>query len=193
MSRKSKKGRKLILVPDYIVKKLMEISNKQGKPFYGFIAETLENALRVYASERSLQEVVDFYELMEIYKVSGARIISDEASNYLISKLYQTDKEALHEKWREFGQLCAKTLASKHEKPVEILENFLAVSEWNLSEVAVTQENKEVKIRCVSPILSVENTELLVKFIEGIMHELNYKTQKQDYVKGIISLTYEKT
>jgi hypothetical protein len=193
MVKKSDKGRKLILVPNDIVARLMEISNKQGKPFYNFVAETLEHALRVYSSGNSLEEVVDFYGLIGIYKSCGAKIVSDEVLNYLINGMYTMGKDDLHRKCYAFGQLCGKSLMAKHENPVQVLEKFLAATEWDLNEVAVEQEKGKVKIRCVSPILSLENTELLVKFVEGIMHEFNYKTEKQDYVKGIISLEYGKT
>ena len=86
MTGKSKKDKKLILVSNSVVNELMLIANKQGKPFYGFVTETLEHALKVYADGHSLEEVVSFYELMEIFKSLGAKMISDDMFNYLIVK-----------------------------------------------------------------------------------------------------------
>jgi len=45
----------------------MEVSNRDGKSFYGFVSETLEQALKAYAGGLSLEEMVNFYELMDIY------------------------------------------------------------------------------------------------------------------------------
>lgn len=192
MTGKSRKDKKLILVPKSVVNELMFIANKQGKPFYGFVTETLEHVLKVYGSEHSLEEVVDFYELMEIYRSAGAKIVPDDLLNYLFSKSYETDREILQGKLYEFGQLCGKSLISKRAEPTEALEGFLSAAGWDLNEVVVAKEDGKVKIRCVSPVLSMEKTELLLKFVDGIMHELGYEARKQDYVKGIISLEYEK-
>jgi hypothetical protein len=192
MTGQSRKDKKLILVPKSVVNELMLIANKQGKPFYGFVTETLEDALKVYGSEHSLEEVVDFYEIMEIYRSAGAKIVPDDLLNYLFSKSYQTDREVLQGKLYEFGQLCGKSLFSKRAEPLEALEGFLSAAGWDLNEVVVAKEDSRVKIRCVSPVLSMEKTELLLKFVDGIMHELGYEARKQDYVKGIISLEYEK-
>jgi hypothetical protein len=63
---------------------------------------------------------------------------------------------------------------------------------WDLNEVVVTQKDDKATIRCVSPVLSLEDTELLLKFVDGVAHELGYKAQKQDYVKGLILVEYEK-
>lgn len=192
MTGKSKKDKKLILVPNAVVNELMLIANKQGKPFYGFVTETLEHALKVYGDGHSFEEVVDLYEIMEIFKSLGAKTISDDMFNYLISKSYEADKNVLQDKLYEFGRLCGKSLTSKSERPFETLEKLLSGAGWDLNEVAVTENNGQARIRCVSPVLSIEGTELLLKFIDGVVHELGYKTQKQDYVKGIVLLEYEK-
>jgi hypothetical protein len=192
MTGKSTKDKKLILVSNSVVNELMLIANKQGKPFYGFVTETLEHALKVYADGHSLEEVVSFYELMEIFKSLGAKMISDDMFNYLIVKEYEADKNVLQDKLYKFGRLCGKGLASRHNEPIGALEKFLSAAGWDLNEVSAAKENGKVKIRCVSSVLSIENTELLLKFIHGIMHEFDYENHKQDYVKGIISLEYEK-
>lgn len=192
MTRRLGKDKKLLLVPSEIVTRLMEISNRQGKPFYGFILEILEHVLRVYDSGGSIKEVADFYALFGVVRSLGAKIMPEEAFNHMIGKHYRTERNVLMEKWREFGRLCGESLMTKYKDPVEALSKFLAIVECNLNEVEVTSESGAVKIRCASPILSAENTELLASFIDGLMQGLNYKTRKQDYVRGIISLEYER-
>ena len=171
----------------------MEIANKQGKPFYSFVSEILGYALKVYNSGRSLGEVVEFHEFMDVYRALGAKIVSNEAFSYLISKSYPKDGAVLREKWHEFGRLCGKSLFSKYSNPIDILEKFLTTAEWELNEISVNGEKGNVKIRCVSSVLTAESTELFAKFVEGLMSELGYKVVRQDYLKGIISMELLKT
>lgn len=172
--------------------RLMEIANRKGKPFYFFISETLEHALRVYNAGLSLEDVVDFYEFMDLYRSLGAKIVSNDAFSYFVSRLYKADKDSVGQKWYEFGRLCGKSLMAKYADPITVLEKFLAIKEWELNEVSVVRSEKNVKIKCISSILSDEATDLLARFIDGIMHELNYKTERRECLKGIISLEYNR-
>jgi len=56
----------------------------------------------------------------------------------------------------------------------------------------VKEEGGVVKVRCVSPLLPLENTELLVRFVEGVMDSLGYKVRKEDFMRGIALLEFEK-
>ena len=193
MSKGVTKGKKLILASVDLVTKLMKISNKEGKTFYNFTSEIFEQALRVQEMNQSLQEVVDFFELMEIQRAAGAVIIPVDILTYIINSLYASDKEAFQEKWYESGQWYGKYLTSKfHDRnPVKAFGDLLAVSRWDLNEVSVAEEDGGVRMRCVSPLLPKENTEVLLKFIEGVMDSLGYKTKNKDYLKGIILLEFE--
>jgi hypothetical protein len=193
MVAKSGKDKKLVLVPSYIVTALMEIANRKGKPFYSFVAETLEQALDVYNGGQTLKDVVNSYEFFEAFKSSGARIVSDDLFNFLIDKSYHADENSLQDKMYMFGRRCGKTLASKYIDPVAQLKDFLATAGWNLNYITVSREKAGIKIRCASPIISMENTMLLLKFIDGVMNELGHVSQKQDSAKGILSLEYGKT
>jgi hypothetical protein len=170
----------------------MEIANKQGKPFYSFVSEILDYALKVYNSGCSLGEIVEFHEFMDVYRALGAKIVSSDVLEYLISKSYPKDNAILREKWREFGRLCGKGLSIRYPRPVEVLERFLKAKEWELNEVSIVQKGNKVGVKCISPILSVEGTELLASFIDGVMHELKYEKSGEECLKGIISLEYVK-
>jgi len=190
MSKKS--GKKLILAPEDTVRELMMVANRQGKPFYNFVSEILKYALRIYRSGYSFEEVVRFYEFMDVYRSLGIKIVPNDFFDYVIEKLYQSDRDVLLEKWYEFGRLCGKSLTAKYEDPLKVLEKFLETKEWELNEISVTNGKDKVRIKCVSSILSDESTELLVKFVDGIMHELKCKPVKQEFIKGIILLEYKK-
>ena len=55
------------------------------------------------------------------------------------------------------------------------------------------EESEVVKVRCVSPLLPLQNTELLVRFVEGVMDSLGYKVKNEDFMRGIVLLEFEKT
>jgi hypothetical protein len=192
MVAKSGKDRKLVLVPNHIVSELMEIANKKGQPFYNFVADTLEQALAVYSGGSTLMDVVRSYEFMELYKSSGARVVSDDLYSYLIDKSYETEEKVLQDKMLMFGRRCGRTLHAEYADPVGALKDFLLTAGWNLNDVSISKEKDIVSIRCASPILSMENTLLLLRFIDGVMNELGHVLQKQDSAKGILSLEYGK-
>ena len=195
MARGVAKGKRLILVPSDLVARLMEISNVEGKTFYGFVGEIFWQALRAHEMRQSLKEIVDFFEIMETQKASGAVITPLDGLTYLIGEVYQSQREVLLGKWYESGEWYGKYLLARFRgrDPVTAFVRLLEVSHWDLKEVHVTENAGTVKFRCVSPLLPLENTELLLKFIEGVMHSLGYRATVEDYLKGIILLEFKKT
>lgn len=189
------RAKKLTLVPTDLLERLMRISNREGKTLYSFMSEILEQALRVYESRHTLQEVVNFFEIMETQKASGAVITPVDVLTYLIGEVYPSGKEVLCERWYESGQWYGKYLLDRfhNQNQVEALGNLLAVTRWDLNEVLVEEESEVVKVRCVSPLLPLQNTELLVRFVEGVMDSLGYKVKNEDFMRGIVLLEFEKT
>jgi hypothetical protein len=192
MGRKSAKDKKLLLVPSNVVSGLMEIANRQGKPFQGFVAETLQSALEVYAQGYSLEEIANAFELLGVCKSLGSKIVSDDIFGYLIDKVYVTDGEILRKKMYEFGRLCGRNLVSKHENPLVELKRLLSILGWDLNEASATNKDEDVEIRCISPVLSVQDTELLMNLVKGLVDAFGYGIEKQDCIKGIISLRCSK-
>jgi len=192
MGRRSAKDKKLLLVPGNVISGLMEIANKQGKPFQGFVAETLQSALGVYAKGHSLEEITNTFELLGACKSLGSKIVSDDTFGYLIDKLCVADGEVLRKKICEFGRLCGRNLVSKHENPLLELKRFLSILGWDLNEVLVTDKDESVEIRCISPVLSIQDTELLMNLVNGLVDAFGYGIEEEDFVKGIISLRCSK-
>lgn len=192
MSTNSKKGKKLVLIPDSVVSDLMEISNRQGKKFYDFMTEILQQVLRTYEAGKDPREVVDFYQFMEVHRLSGDIMMPKEVFDTIMDTLYSEEKQFFQKKWYEWGQLVAQYLSAKFEDPLEALIGLLRESRWELNEVVLTREENEAKIRIASSILSMEKTELLSNFIQGTMHTLEYETENMDQMKGIVLLEYAK-
>jgi len=192
MARRVAKDKRLIIVPSDLVSKLIEISNREGKPFHIFVVEAFEQVLRAHEMGHALKEIVDIFEVMEAQKSAGALFMPMDVLNYLTGKVYPTDKEELQAKWYESGQWYGKYLMAKFEDPVNALERILAASRWDLNEVEVKRDGNTVKVRCVSTVLTMEGTELFIKFLEGAIHSLGYQTKKQDRLRGIILLEFDR-
>jgi hypothetical protein len=75
------RGRKLIAVPSELVSELNELANKDGVPFYQYTADALEEFVKAGRMRRSLREVVEFYEVMEIRKASGYVMVPQDTLN----------------------------------------------------------------------------------------------------------------
>jgi len=188
---KSSKGRRLIFVSDDILRRLMKAANMQGKAFTTFIEEALEQLMRANDMGHDLKEVVDFFEVLQAQRNSGAVFTPMDVLNYLIGKVYEAEGEQLQAKWYESGKWYGKYLKDKFDEPTMALGSLLRATRWDLDEVEVRLEGDAVKFRCVSAVLTKEGTELLLKFIEGAMHSLGYETVNKDYMKGIILLEFK--
>ncbi len=194
MPKGVQKDMKLIRVPADLVSKLSEASNREGKPFFNYIIEALEQAVRAHELDGSLKEIVDFYNLMMIQKDAGLVITPSETLNKLIEKLYPKEKDLLHEIWFESGKWFGKYLLVKvkDEDSVKMFGEILRAVSWNLKDVEFKKGADTVTFKCISFTLSLENTVLLMKFIEGAMSTLGYETVSQEYLRGMIDMEFRK-
>jgi len=185
--------RKLIAADEDLVVKLTAISSQQGKTFYAFVNEIFQETLHTHHRGRTMQEVVEFYELMETQRTSGTVLTPIDALTYLLDTVGEKEKDRLSAYWYEAGQWYGRYLASRF--PSNTLENFgklLALSRGELVEVQVVQGD-QAKVRCTSPLISLEYTRLLKRYVEGAVHSLGYETSKDDSLKGLILLEFKKT
>lgn len=165
----------------------MELANRQGKTFQTVLSQVVSSGLRVLEAGRSLEEVVDFYEFMDMQRSSGAALLPVDLCNYMISRLWETEKEAVIEKWREAGAWYGKYLASKFsEETPEMLVRLLSATRWDLREIKLSREDTKVTVRCIAPHLLEPSTHLLATFIQGAMSAVNHKVVSSEILKGII-------
>lgn len=188
MSKSRSKGKRFISVPEELLKRLLEGSSREGKPFIKYVEEGLWQAVKAYEMGHSLKEIVRFFEIIQAQRASGATFTPLGVLNYLTSRVYATEKEQLQAVWYESGKWYGKYLAEKFEDPVQALAELLQATRWDLNEVNVKKAKNSVKLTCISTTITEEGTELLLKFIEGAMHGLEYKTIKSEHMKGIVLL-----
>jgi hypothetical protein len=182
------RGKKLISVPEDLIRDVAGVSKDKGSSMGKLVEDALKQTLRINQIGYDLKQVGDFFNVMQAQKVLGGVFVPSSVLDYLTETAYATQKEQLLAKWYESGQWNGKYLKEKFENPVEALGNFLKFSRWDLNEVEAKQDANSIKIRCVSTVLSNEGTELLCKFVEGVMTGMGYKTEKIDCMKGMIIL-----
>lgn len=180
------KGKKLIFLAGDLVDGLMKAASREGKPFDTFVEGGLRQVLRAHGMGYSQEELTRFLEVYQVQRESMTLIPLD-VLNHLLGK---AEKDQLQAKWHDAGVWYGKYLKGKVDQPVQALGRLLRATRWDLDEVDVKEGGGTVKFRCFSSTLSAEGTGWLREFIEGAMHGLGYKTEKEDSVKGIILLEF---
>jgi len=185
------KGKRLVYVSEDLIDDIIKASRNKGESIGKFVDDAIRQALKMSEVGYDSKRLADFFLVMQAQRILGGAFVPLEVLTYLTSRAYGDAKEELQMKWYEGGTWHGKYLKEKFEDPVQAFKNFLEVSRWDLSEVDVKRDNDKVKLRCVSTVLTAEGTELLTKFIEGVMHGIGYKTEKSDSVKGMIALEFK--
>jgi len=185
-------ARKLIAADDQLVAKLMAISNQDGKTFYAYVNDIFQEILRIRGLGRTLQEIVEFYELMQTQKISGAVLIPMEALEHISNNLGKEEKNKLGELWYAAGQWYGKYLTSRFpNETLEALGRLLTLSRGELTEVQIVNGDP-VRVRCASPLISMDYTFLLKRYVEGAVNSLGYETTRDEYMKGLVLLEFRK-
>lgn len=190
MSGGRSKGKRLIPIPETLLRGLMEASSKEGKPLNRYIEEALQQAVKVFEAGQNLKGMVRYFEILQSQKASGAIFTPLTVFDFLTSKVYATDKEKLLDVWFESGKWYGKYLTEKFEDPVKALAELLQAARWDLNEVNVKEIDGKVKFRCTSTALTKEGTELLLKFIEGALDGMECEAVKSEFMKGLVLVEF---
>ncbi|WP_309492972.1 hypothetical protein [Candidatus Hecatella orcuttiae] len=175
-----------------LLHKVIEISNRRGTTVYGFVNEIFEQAIKADELNATPTQVVEYYSLMETMKKAGAVIITLDILNHCIEKLSRIDKD-LSKKWYTSGLWYGKYLSAKFQDPLETLKKILTTCFWEITEVELIQKDEEnLTLRVLAPNHTEVHTELLLRFVEGIVNSLDYKVQREEHWKGIILLDLQK-
>ena len=186
MSERRGKGKRLIPVPESLLRGLVDASSKEGKPLNRYIEEALQQAVKVFESGQNLKGMVHYFEILQSQKASGAIFTPLTVFDFMINKVYATDKDKLLDVWFESGKWYGKYIKEKFENPIQALADLLQAARWDLNEVNVSIIGGNVKLRCTSTALTKEGTELLLKFIAGALEGMNCKILKNEFMKGLI-------
>jgi hypothetical protein len=190
---RAKRDKKLVMVSSDLLEKAMKIANKEGKTITTFVNDLLEQAIRAHEMKLNLRDCLELCELLEVEKKAGAVITIADTWRYLVEKLYPKEKDALLERWRKAGEWYGKYLSTRFygQDQAEVFRRLLKSCRWELSEVDICKESGVLRVRCVAPSFSNEDTELFSKFLEGVASSMNYELMKEDSLRGIIYLEFK--
>lgn len=190
-SRKS--GRKLVFVPSDIIDRLTELSNREGRPLSVFLAEILEEALKVYEDGGSVAEAVGSYRMISMQRSAGILFLPVSLVNILLSQLEPEKlKEALRSAY-DAGYWYGRYITVKFDNPLSTVETFLSSILVSPMDLSIDKAEGSVKFKCIVPTLSSESTKLLVSMIEGIMAALGYRVKREEYTKGIAIIEFKRS
>ena len=190
MSKGGGKGKRLIPIPESLLKGLVEASSKDGKTLNGYIEEALQQAVKVYKAGQNLAGMVHYFEILQSQKASGAVFTPLNVFDFMTHKVYATDKDQLLDVWFESGQWYGKYIAEKFDPAIPALADLLKAARWDLNEVDVQKVNGNFKIRCTSSSLTKEATELLLKFISGAISGMDCKIVNNEFMKGLVLVEF---
>jgi len=192
MSGKGSRKQKLIRAPSDLVSKLSREAASQGKTLYSYVTEIFEQATRAYEMKRSLKEILDTFEVLDVPKEAGTVYTPRDILDYLIQKTYGENGEELQQMWYHAGKWYGIYLREKFEQPFETFLRLLQEGRWDLNEVNINKSSERIDLKCVSTFISQERALLLQNFIEGAVYSLGYKTKEKNCFKGIIRLALSK-
>jgi hypothetical protein len=190
MSKSDSRKQRLIRAPDDLVTKLSRAASHEGKTLFSYVSEIFEQAIRAYDMKRSLKEILDNFEILEIPREAGTIYTPKDVLDYLLQKTYEENSEELLKLWFNAGKWYGIYLKERFEKPLEVFLRLLQEGKWDLNEVSMNNEKGMVEFNCVSAFISQEKSLLLQNLIEGAMDSLGYKAQEKKCYKGIIRLKF---
>ncbi len=192
--REKSTSKRLISVPSDLLEEVNIASVKEDSSASKFIEDALKHAVKMNELGVSSNQLIELCAVLNAYRVLGGVFVPMDVLTYLTNKAYTEDKAAFQAKWYDSGLWYGKFLKEKFTDPVLTFKSFLEATRWDLSEVDVTHDTRSgsIKLRCISNVMTNQETELLVKFIEGVMHSLGYQIEKRDYMRGIAAVEFKK-
>ena len=186
------KSRKLVSVSEDLLDQVSRVSRAEGVSLGKLVETSLLQAVKINKLGYRSDQMADFFDVLQANRVLGGLFVPIGVLDFMIEKCGEKSAGRLQALWLESGQWTGKYLAEKFSNPVDAFGRFLELSRWDLNEVDVKASGDSVKIRCVSTVMTLENTNLLAKFIEGAMTGMGYKIEHADYSKGMIILSSSK-
>ena len=188
-----KKSRKLILVRNDLLEQVAKITAKEGRTFFSFTNEVFEQAIEAYNMHVTLAEALEFYKMMNIGKNLRCLLVPYDVFNHMTKKLYTIEREKLLEKWYESGLWNGNYLSIKfhNQNPLKVVQSFMKTSIWSLDEFSIDANKEKIDVKCFSPHLTLECTEMLAKFLKGMFNSLGYTIKSNTCLRGIIMMELE--
>lgn len=185
------KGKRLVYVPEDLIEDVLEVSRGRGETVAKFVEEAVRLAVKASNVGLTPEKAAEALEVLQAQKVLGGAFVPQEALDYMLANAYKTGRDELLKKWFEGGMLHGRYLRERFNDAVEALRCFLEATRWDLNEVDTVRDADGVRLRCVSTALSLEATELLCRFLEGVVKGLGCELQAVECLKGMVVLSFK--
>jgi len=186
--------RKFLAAREDIVNRVAEIAKKKNITLFGMINDALRQLIRAEEEGDSLNTILDEHFTMKMAKDAGFTVVPDGLWNYILENVFDKDNSNLREIWRStgewFGRFCQ--VRASEGSSVHAIERIMKTLLWNVSEVSIQQTENGVTVKCVGSRLQHAQTVLLSDFIIGMVSSFDYKLNRQNVTRGIISLEFSK-
>jgi hypothetical protein len=184
----SGKGKKLVYVSEDLLEQAAKVSRDEDISLGKLVESSLMQAVKVNKLGYRSEQMADFFNVLQSHRVLGGLFVPSGVLDFMVERCSEKDVIQLRELWFESGKWTGKYLAEKFSDPVDAFKHFLELSRWDLNEVDVAKDGSSVKVRCISTVITMENTNLLSRFIEGVIVGLGYALEHMDCLKGMIIL-----
>ena len=183
------KGKKLVYVSEDLCEEAKKASRELGYSLIKFVESSVALGLSAAKLGYTPERASEVLSALRAQRALGGAFVPQGVLNLIAEGPEELRKELLRASY-EAGLAHGRYLREKSQDPLQSLKTFLEVTRWDLSEVEVEQEGRTFKLRCVSTSHTARATELLTKFVEGLISGLGYQVQKVDWMRGIIIVEF---
>jgi len=189
--QEKRSGKKLIYVPESLLEEIMEAARREGRSLSSLVEEALEHALMTRKLGYNPNEALEQLRVLQVQRRLGGAFLPIDVLNHLMSHINDEEKmRELKMKWRESGAWHGNYLKEEFKDPVKAFKTFLEAIRWDLAEVKLKREGPNFKLSIVSTVLTEEDTELLMEYVESAIRSMGYETVKRNHMKGMIILEF---
>ncbi|MEM4436626.1 MAG: hypothetical protein QXP68_04230 [Thermosphaera sp.] len=182
-------GRKLVYVSEEVVDSVAEICRRDGIAISKFVDEALKWAVKLRSMGYELKDALEVLEVIKVHRVLGGAFVPQQVLD-LVERAYSSNRDEVLRLFFESGQLYGRYIRRRFKSFSEALKKLLETSRWDLDEVEVQPSGGKWVVVCVSAVMSVEGTEMLAKFLEGVVKGLGFEVLQVDRVKGMVTIEF---
>jgi len=187
----SREERKLIPVSVEIINKALILAKKKMTSLNKIAEDALKHAIKLEEElGYDLEYSYNTLKAIKTLRVLGGSFTPRLVLECLMNENCRSSREKLLEKWFESGKLYGAYLRDSSSR-IEALKTLLENLRWDFSEIQVVNEDNTYRIRYVSTSMSSEETEYIVKFIEGIITGLTCNLNSTEYIRGLITIKFK--
>jgi len=189
--QEKRSGKKLIYVPESLIEKMAETARREGRSLTSLVEEALQQALMTRKLGYNPNEALEQLRVLKAQRTLGATFLPTDVLTHLMSHINDEEKmKKLKMKWRMSGAWHGNYLKEEFEDPVKAFKAFLEATRWDLTEVKLKSERDNFKLSIISTVLTEEETELLMEYVESVIQSMGYETIKRNHMKGMIILEF---